>query len=58
MLLMAVKAYRIGEFAQYRPWALVWEMEGYFALFACEKVVMVFYYLACYSTLRESMIWC
>jgi len=52
-LLMAIKSYRIGEFTQSRPWALVWELDGYLPLFVAEKVVMVFYYLACYNTLLQ-----
>jgi len=51
ILLIAVKAYRIGEFSNNRPWHLVWELEGYLALFVAEKVVMVFFYLTCYHTL-------
>jgi len=51
VLLIAIKAYRIGEFSNNRPWALVWELEGYLPLFILEKIVMVFFYLSCYHTL-------
>mmetsp|Transcript_22440 Transcript_22440/g.53851 ORF Transcript_22440/g.53851 Transcript_22440/m.53851 type:complete len:320 (+) Transcript_22440:422-1381(+) len=52
-LLLAIRAYRIDAYARSTPWPLVWHMDGYFAIFVAQKVVMILFYFVCYNTLLQ-----